>query len=318
MDAVIHQLPHVAGYSTRTSADKAAAHAADKETHAELRALRSNDPMNKSCCDCTATLSGWASLPHGVFLCIGCAQVHRSLGRHMAQVKSFSSGTYLWYPDEVAAMRLMGNLKANALYASPEKGAPPKPDKDAPSHVKDNYIRDKYERLKWVDPEFSYSSKSKALKKWVRKGKETFAATSSTVKSSWKKKKVAAASTESRTLSATSTSAPSSTTAPNSTTGTATATPAGFTVVSGQPQPTSAVYGGYGVLYGGGGGGGGGGGSLLDDDRSTHGCLAPVLFGLAAFKPAKSRWSCNSKTSYGTTHTATTARKDDFFASWGL
>jgi len=312
MDAVLHQLPPVKGYSKRTSADKDAAKAADKKTHVELRALRSNDANNKHCADCTASLTGWASLPHGVFLCIACAQVHRSLGRHMAQVKSFSSGTYLWYPDEVAAMRLMGNANAAELYASKKKGAPPKPDKDAPAHIKDNYIRDKYERLKWVDPDFSYSSK---LKTWVRKGKERLKAATATMKSSR-----SPPSSESSSSSASSSSLLGAS---------GLSFASGYMVVTDQPRTTSAVYGGA------------NGKSLLDDDRSTRDCKAaclPVLSGLSIFKPSsRSRWSCNNTTSYGTATTAAatttasyastpskgggsqgTGKKDDFFASWGL
>ena len=158
MDAVKHQLPTVLGLSQRTKQDKADAQAKDKQSHALLRSLRSRSRANRECCDCTAQLTGWASLPHGVFLCIDCAQVHRNLGRHMAQVKAFSTGTYLWYDDEVDAMRVMGNANANALYASPARGAPQKPDQNASRAEKDVYVRNKYERLRWVDPSWSASS----------------------------------------------------------------------------------------------------------------------------------------------------------------
>lgn len=169
MDAVKHQLPTVLGLSQRTKQDKADAQAKDKESHALLRSLRSRSRDNRECCDCTAQLTGWASLPHGVFLCIDCAQVHRNLGRHMAQVKAFSTGTYLWYDDEVDAMRVMGNANANALYASPARGAPQKPDQNASRAEKDVYIRNKYERLRWVDPSWSVSSASGASSTIIRR-----------------------------------------------------------------------------------------------------------------------------------------------------
>ena len=154
---VLHQLPVVLGLSKRTKQDKAMAMAQDKASHVLLRSLRSRCQANKDCADCTAKLTGWASLPHGVFLCINCAQIHRSLGRHIAQVKSFSTGTYLWYDDEIDAMRVMGNKNANALYASPKHGAPTRPDENAAAHAKEQYVRNKYEKCLWVDPKFTLS-----------------------------------------------------------------------------------------------------------------------------------------------------------------
>lgn len=148
--AVLEQLPPVLGLSKRTPEDKRRAQAADKASHATLRALRSAaGGHNSRCCDCTARNPGWATLPWGALVCIDCAQLHRSIGRHISQVKSFSSGTYLWYPDEVAAMQAMGNGRVNALLAG-HPAAPPKPDAGAPRHVKEKYVRDKYERLKWL------------------------------------------------------------------------------------------------------------------------------------------------------------------------
>merc|ERR1712146_433809 len=54
-----------------------AAKQADKSSHAELNKMRS---LYSECADCTAKKPGWAVLPHGVFICIDCAQIHRSLG----------------------------------------------------------------------------------------------------------------------------------------------------------------------------------------------------------------------------------------------
>merc|ERR1719473_1187485 len=91
----------------------------DKASHAALNAMRAK-PANATCFDCTATKPGWAVLPHGVFVCIDCAQIHRHLGRHVSQTKNFQ--TYLWLPEELDVITKIGN--ANALRAHP--GAPPK------------------------------------------------------------------------------------------------------------------------------------------------------------------------------------------------
>ena len=57
--------------------------AADKKSHAELNAMRAK---HAECFDCDAKKPGWAVLPHGVFVCIDCAQVHRNLGTHISKV----------------------------------------------------------------------------------------------------------------------------------------------------------------------------------------------------------------------------------------
>jgi len=95
----------------RTPEMTEAARRLDKQSHATLKALRSK-LLNNECFDCTQSMPGWAALPHGVFVCIDCAQVHRHLGRHISQVKAVNTGTYLWFAPEVALMEKVGNAKA--------------------------------------------------------------------------------------------------------------------------------------------------------------------------------------------------------------
>ena len=70
----------------RTAAAKAKANADHKKSLKKLRAL-CKLPGNDVCADCTAVRPGWAALPHGVHICINCAQIHRHIGRHISQVR---------------------------------------------------------------------------------------------------------------------------------------------------------------------------------------------------------------------------------------
>lgn len=132
----------------KSEEDKAAARAADQASHAELKNL-ARRADNATCADCTAQRPGWAVLPHGVFVCIDCAQLHRHIGRHISQVKAFNTGTYLWFEPELAVMRVAGNAPASAaLCGAPH--APTKPNADASPESKLAYVRGKYADRSWV------------------------------------------------------------------------------------------------------------------------------------------------------------------------
>jgi len=131
----------------RTEDETTAARAADQQTHKHLMKL-SRSGCNRECADCTATFPGWAALPHGVFLCINCAQIHRHLGRHVSQVKAINTGTYLWYPDEVHVMTVAGNEKVNAVLMGQD--APPKPHASRSREEALDFARKKYEQRVWA------------------------------------------------------------------------------------------------------------------------------------------------------------------------
>lgn len=107
----------------------------DAQTHAALKRLR----CNTSCADCGKKETTWASVNHGVFICVACADVHRSVGTHITKVKG-CTGTYLWGPDELEQMQKVGNVSAESIYGS-KKVSP-----DASKTEKQQYVLDKYDK----------------------------------------------------------------------------------------------------------------------------------------------------------------------------
>jgi len=122
----------------------------DQASQRELKRLRGlKCRFNDLCADCGRQDNSWSSVSLGVFICVTCSDVHRSVGTHITKVKG-CTGTYLWGPDELDRMRAVGNDGAEKTYGS-AKVSP-----TASKEVKQQFVIDKYEKrtLKGQSPSF--------------------------------------------------------------------------------------------------------------------------------------------------------------------
>ncbi|KAK9457163.1 hypothetical protein V1511DRAFT_508606 [Dipodascopsis uninucleata] len=103
-------------------------------------------PGNKYCSDCKKNAyPRWASWNLGIFICIRCSGIHRSMGTHISRVKSVDLDS--WTDEQLQSMVRWGNTKANKYWeAGLQVGHQP------PDNKIENFIRTKYEMKRWCAP----------------------------------------------------------------------------------------------------------------------------------------------------------------------
>ncbi len=73
-------------------------------------------PSNKTCIDCGSAHPQWASVNNGVFFCLECSGIHRSLGVQTSFVRSVTMDR--WTPQQLAKMEAGGNDRALEFWKS--------------------------------------------------------------------------------------------------------------------------------------------------------------------------------------------------------
>lgn len=97
----------------------------------------------------------WASTNLGVFICMRCSGIHRSLGTHISKVKSTQLDN--WQPYMVERMKTVGNLVGKNIYEHNVSKNYPRDFNDQQQLL--NWIKNKYEYKKWFDESSDPDSK---------------------------------------------------------------------------------------------------------------------------------------------------------------
>jgi stromal membrane-associated protein len=108
-------------------------------------------PENRECFDCGAKQPRWASTNLGIFFCLRCAGIHRSMGTHISKVKSTNMDA--WEASMIHVMEHIGNARGRVLY---EYNMPvsARITSSTETSVMERALRAKYEKRTYYNPRF--------------------------------------------------------------------------------------------------------------------------------------------------------------------
>ncbi|KAK9056014.1 hypothetical protein SSX86_027101 [Deinandra increscens subsp. villosa] len=111
-----------------------------------------SEPGNELCADCGSPDPKWVSANIGVFVCIKCSGVHRSLGVHISKILSVNLDE--WKEEDVdEVIKLGGNTAVNLKYEDSIPNNHRKPRPDSSIDERTDFIKRKYVMQQFLNPD---------------------------------------------------------------------------------------------------------------------------------------------------------------------